>query len=80
MTSPSASRYNGRSMTRQSRVEAGLWIRLTASVVGRLVDLQWHATHDEFETASDQVRAPWLAWLGALVLLAVSTCRLARER
>jgi hypothetical protein len=33
------------------------------------LDLQWHAGHDEFETASDQLRAHRLAWLGGLVLL-----------
>lgn len=36
---------------------------------GRLLDLRWHATHDEFETGIDQLQAHWLAWLGALVLL-----------
>lgn len=36
---------------------------------GRLLDLRWHATHDEFETGSDQLRAHWLAWFGALILL-----------
>jgi hypothetical protein len=40
--------------------------------VGRAVDLRWHATHDEFETGSDQLTAHWVAWLGALVLLAVA--------
>jgi uncharacterized membrane protein AbrB (regulator of aidB expression) len=36
---------------------------------GRVVDLQWHATHPEFETGADQIQAHWLAWLGALFLL-----------
>jgi hypothetical protein len=38
---------------------------------GRLLDLRWHATHEEFETGMDQLQAHWLAWLGAVVLLAV---------
>ena len=40
---------------------------------GRVVDLQWHATHAEFETGADQIQAHWLAWLGALILLIVAT-------
>jgi hypothetical protein len=51
------------------RLAAALWIGFGASIAGRLLDLQWHVTHDEFETAGDQVRAHWLAWLGAVVLL-----------
>jgi hypothetical protein len=39
---------------------------------GRLLDLRWHATHKEFETGIDQLQAHWLAWLGALLLLAAS--------
>jgi hypothetical protein len=33
------------------------------------VDLRWHATHDEFEGASQQLEAHWLLWLGVLVML-----------
>ena len=40
---------------------------------GRLLDLRWHATHDEFETGTDQLQAHWLAWLGALILLVAAT-------
>jgi cytochrome bd-type quinol oxidase subunit 2 len=57
-------------MTPSSRTLARtLWIGLVLLVAGRVLDLQWHASHDEFETASDQLRAHWLAWVGALVLL-----------
>jgi uncharacterized membrane protein len=42
------------------------------SVAGRLLDLRWHATHQEFETGADQLQAHWLAWLGALVLLLIA--------
>ena len=49
-----------------------LWFGLGALVAGRLFDLWWHSTHEGFETAGDQLQAHWLAWLGALVLLAAS--------
>lgn len=39
---------------------------------GRVLDLRWHATHDEFETGRDQLQAHWPAWLGALLLLCVA--------
>jgi hypothetical protein len=29
---------------------------LLTSVAGRALDLRWHATHDEFETASDPLQ------------------------
>lgn len=51
---------------------AWLWIGLAVSIAGRALDLRWHATHDEFETISDQTQAHWLAWLGALVLLVIA--------
>lgn len=38
-------------------------------VLGRVIDLVWHATHPEFETAGDQVRAHAVVWLGVLILL-----------
>lgn len=50
------------------------------SIAGHLVDLCWHAAHDEFETANDRPRAHWLAWLGALVLLATAVLALVRRR
>jgi drug/metabolite transporter (DMT)-like permease len=43
-------------------------------------DLAWHASHEEFETASDQLLAHWLAWLGALILLAAAALVLAQRR
>jgi hypothetical protein len=46
-----------------------LWLGLVLLIAGRLLDLQWHVGHDEFETASDQLRAHWLAWAGAILLL-----------
>jgi len=49
-----------------------LWVAVGIAVAGQLLDLRWHLTHDEFETASDQLRAHWLSWVGALALLAVA--------
>jgi cytochrome bd-type quinol oxidase subunit 2 len=62
------------------RLAAALWIGFGASIAGRLLDLQWHVTHDEFETAGDQVRAHWLAWLGAVVLLVAVAVALSQRR
>lgn len=45
---------------------------------GRLLDLRWHATHDEFETGRDQLQAHWLAWIGALLLLAAAAVAVRR--
>ena len=41
-----------------------------ALTAGRVLDLWWHATHEEFETGIEQLQAHWLAWSGAAVLLA----------
>jgi hypothetical protein len=35
-----------------------LWAGLSVSTAGRALDLRWHATHDEFETANDQLDDP----------------------
>jgi hypothetical protein len=40
-------------------------------VAGIALDQRWHATHDEFEGASQQLEAHWLLWLGALTILVV---------
>jgi hypothetical protein len=45
-------------------------------IVGRLVDLQWHLTHDEFEGTSQQVRAHLVVWIGVLMVLTVSALAL----
>jgi cytochrome bd-type quinol oxidase subunit 2 len=57
-----------------------MWIGFGASIAGRLLDLQWHLTHDEFETAGDQLRAHWLAWLGAVLLLVAVAIALSQRR
>ncbi len=43
-----------------------------AQVAGRLVDLQWHLTHEEFEGAAEQFQAHWLIWLSTLFVLGVA--------
>ncbi len=47
-------------------------IGFVAQIAGRLVDLQWHLTHDEFEGAAEQFRAHWLIWLATLFVLALA--------
>jgi hypothetical protein len=46
-----------------------LWLGVGIFVAGRLIDLIWHATHPEFETAADQVQAHAVVWLGALIMI-----------
>ena len=48
-----------------------LWTVFAVQVAGRLLDLWWHATHDEFESGADQVQAHWLVWLGTALVLVV---------
>ncbi|MDQ3985895.1 MAG: hypothetical protein M3280_05295 [Actinomycetota bacterium] len=43
-----------------------------AQVAGRLVDLQWHLSHEEFEGAAEQFQAHWLIWLSTLFVLGVA--------
>lgn len=54
-----------------------LWIAVGVQLAGRLLDLRWHLSHDEFEGASQQLDAHWLAWLGVLATLAVVIVALA---
>jgi hypothetical protein len=49
-----------------------LWVAVAVMLVGRGIDLRWHATHDEFEGTSQQFEAHWLAWIGVLLVLAVA--------
>jgi hypothetical protein len=46
-----------------------LWWGVGVFVVGRIIDLVWHATHPEFETAADQLQAHSVVWLGALLMI-----------
>lgn len=56
-----------------------LWGAVAVQLAGRVLDARWHAAHDEFEGASEQLAAHWLAWLGVLATLAVAWT-LARAR
>ncbi len=49
-----------------------LLIGFVGQVAGRLVDLQWHLTHDEFEGAAEQLRAHWLIWISTVFVLGVA--------
>jgi hypothetical protein len=44
--------------------------------LGIVIDLAWHATHEEFETAADQALAHAVLWLGVLVLLTAAVMAL----
>jgi hypothetical protein len=48
-------------------------IGFVGQIAGRLVDLQWHLTHDEFEGAAEQFRAHWLIWLTTIFILGIAT-------
>ena len=56
----------------ERRIVTGLWAGLVVWLAGRLVDARWHSKHDEFEGASQQLEAHWLAWLGVLVTVALA--------
>jgi hypothetical protein len=49
-----------------------LWVAVAVQLAGRLLDLRWHLTHDEFEGTSQQLEAHWLLWLGVLATIAVA--------
>jgi hypothetical protein len=36
-------------------------------IAGRVVDGLWHANHEEFEGASEQIQAHWLLWIGIAI-------------
>jgi hypothetical protein len=55
---------------------AALLIAVAVVLVGRLVDLQWHLTHDEFEGTTEQVRAHLVVWIGVLLVLAMAVLAL----
>ena len=57
---------------RSAAADRPLWIGFGVFVLGRVLDLLWHATHPEFETSSDQIQAHTVVWLGALIILVVS--------
>ncbi|HEX2032516.1 MAG TPA: hypothetical protein VHL78_14150 [Actinomycetota bacterium] len=60
------------------RAERMLWLGVALFVAGRIVDLVWHATHPEFETAADQIRAHAVVWLGVLAMVGASATAVQR--
>lgn len=63
-----------------SRALGALWIAVAVQLAGRLVDLRWHLTHDEFEGTSQQLEAHWLVWIGVLATVAVAWAVARSER
>jgi hypothetical protein len=61
-----------------SRALRALWIAVVVQLAGRLLDLRWHLTHDEFEGTSQQLEAHWLLWIGVLATVAVAAWTVAR--
>jgi hypothetical protein len=57
---------------REAKLFRLLLIGFVAQIAGRLVDLQWHLTHDEFEGAAEQFRAHWLIWLATMFVIGVA--------
>jgi hypothetical protein len=56
-----------------------LWTAVGIQLAGRLLDLRWHLTHDEFEGTSQQFEAHWLLWLGVLATIAVAAWAVLRH-
>jgi hypothetical protein len=68
------------SKTREElRADRLLWWGVGVFVVGRIVDLIWHATHPEFETAADQLQAHSVVWPGALLMIVAAARASASE-
>jgi hypothetical protein len=55
-----------------SRLFPALLIGFGAQIAGRLIDLQWHLTHEEFEGAVEQLQAHWLIWLTTVFVIGVA--------
>jgi hypothetical protein len=57
---------------RRKRIFRALLIGFGGQLAGRLLDLQWHLTHDDFEGGLDQLQAHWLIWLATAFVLWVA--------
>jgi hypothetical protein len=68
----------GDAVTAEGAARRFLWAGVLVLILGRLIDLAWHAAHPEFETATDQVRAHAVVWLGALIVLWAALFAVAR--
>ncbi|MFN2524944.1 MAG: hypothetical protein ABR505_01565 [Actinomycetota bacterium] len=56
-----------------------LVVGFVGQIGGRLVDLQWHLTHEEFEGAAEQLQAHWLIWLSTAFVLGVAALALRQD-
>ncbi len=54
------------------RVFRSLLAAFALQIAGRLLDLRWHATHEEFEGGVEQLQAHWLIWLATLFMTAAA--------
>ncbi len=59
-------------MEQARRLVVWVWVAIGVQLVGQLIDVRWHATHDEFEGGVEQLQAHWLLWLGAILTLVVA--------
>lgn len=48
---------------RRERIFHALLVGFGGQLAGRLLDLQWHLTHDDFEGGLDQLQAHWAHFL-----------------
>lgn len=55
-----------------SRTLQFLWAAVAVQLLGRLLDLRWHLTNDEFEGTAQQFEAHWLLWLGVIATIAIA--------
>src|SRR5216684_1686926 len=57
----------------ERRVPRGVSVGVDVLFAGVLIDLLWHFTHHGFETASDQLRAHSVIWVGGVILVVATT-------
>ena len=67
-----------RGMDKEGKLFRFLLFGFVAQIAGRLVDLQWHLTYEEFEGATEQLRAHWLIWLSTIFVVGVAITALRR--
>ena len=49
-----------------------LLVGLAGQIAGRLVDLRWHATHEEVAGGVEHQQAHWLIWIATLFVIIVA--------
>lgn len=78
MASTSTSSRVSERATVAKRLLAVLWAGIAIQIAGRALDGIWHANNEGFESASDQLQAHWLLWLGVATTLAGSAVAISR--